>query len=415
MLRFKRRAKAKMILLREGSWHLRWIFISSTLALAGFIGLSATVPVWVQLMLGLISVGLVCLDIWKHQTEIRGTEFQPRSTEHFTSITESMQRDDRYDVHQFRHGTLVIDLDVSLALRSNEFKAKAADTAYILRPEIRAVGNRYRRARVNRNPNAYNEPVLGLSEIIGCAPVTSLSTVDAYYWDHLATDHLAMVDTKINTILQTDLGRSLFIDRHDKLRTFGASWLLNAIGVSVMAITTDGHFVVVMQSANNDSSMGLYAPTGSGSLEPQDYQGEVTLPASKLFANGAMREAAEESAITHEDVEEVLTLGFGRWLEKAAKPEVFLVAFLSIDSHAVRRKRVPTPDRPYTSSTTPHRFKQENPLDWRSNAPSNMVSDDVKHSLSLPLEACLALLAAAVERRETKICKMLEPRLNAIQ
>lgn len=412
MLRLKRRARAQLLLLREGSWHLRWILISCTLALAGFAGLSTNVPQWVQITLGLISVALVVIDIRNHRAETRMTKFQPRTTEDFNSVIELLEGNPRCSVYNFRHGTLVLDTLVSEALNTEEFAAKTSKTAYTIPLQIRTMGNRYRRSRVQGNPNAYNEPVLGLASISTTGPAPAMNTIEAYYWDHLATDQLAMVDVTFDDVPQTDLGRLLFVDRHGSLRDFASSWLLNAIGVSVLAITTDGHFVVVMQSSNNDSAQGLYAPTGSGSLEPQDFDGQISLSASQLLANGALREAAEESAIAAEEVGAVFPLGFGRWLQKAAKPEAFFVAFLNIDSHAIKLKRIPNADRAYTSSSQPRRFKQEDPADWQSASPTAMVGEEITNSMSLPLEACLALLARAVERKDPRICSLLGPRFR---
>ena len=371
------------------------------------------IPVWVQITLGLISVALVMLDVHSQRRRIHGEPaFSRARLESFATLSESIQANPNYSVRSFRHGTLAVDTMVSEALRTGDIEATAANTAYVIPSEIRTMGNLYRRSRVRRNPHAYNEPVLGLSSISTAGQVNSLNTVDAFYWDHLATDQLAMVDTRVDDEVKASLGRSLFMDRHGNLRDFGSSWLLNAIGVSVLAITTDGHFVVVMQSSNNDSARGLYAPTGSGSLEPQDYNGATAMPAARLLANGAMREAAEESAIAPEDVEDVFPLGFGRWLQKAAKPEAFFVAFLKIDSHEIRKKKIPAADRAYTKLSEPRRFRLENPSDWRSGAPTDMVHEEITSSMSLPLEACLALLAEAVEQKDPDICKLLGPRLR---
>lgn len=412
MLRLKRRARAQVILFREGTWNLRWIITSCALALAGFIGLLTQVPVWVQIALGLISVTLVAMDIYNHRAESRRTHFQPRPTDDFTKVINSYTDNKEFIVRSFRAGTLIIDKSISDALLTDTFVSSSEESAYIIPYEFRSLGNLYRRTRVVRNPNAYNDPVLGFSSLSTTGPTPILKTVEAFYWDHLATDQLAMVDTRVGKEFQDNLGRSLFITRDDELRDLSSSWILNTIGVSVLAITTDGQFVVVTQSANNDGSVGLYAPTGSGSLEPQDYRGAYDLPASKLFENGAMREAAEESAIDSNEVDAVLSLGFGRWLEKAAKPEAFFIAFLNVDSHAVRRKRIPAADRPYTSLSEPRRFQLEDPRQWSSHAAPDMVDAEVARSLSMPLEACLSLLAEAVESGDEEICRLLGPRLK---
>ena len=53
------------------------------------------------------------------------------------------------------------------------------------------------------------------------------------------------------------------------LRTLAESALANAIGVSTLAVTADGAFVLVRQSRLNAGSPMLLAPSGSGSLDPR--------------------------------------------------------------------------------------------------------------------------------------------------
>jgi hypothetical protein len=60
------------------------------------------------------------------------------------------------------------------------------------------------------------------------------------YFDHLASDLFAARDVHLERRHRSELGRALVIDRRGAPRDFGDSWLLNATGTSLVAITTDG-------------------------------------------------------------------------------------------------------------------------------------------------------------------------------
>src|SRR6202012_5910941 len=170
----------------------------------------------------------------------------------------------------------------------------------------------------------------------------------------------------------------------------------------VLAVTADGKLVVVLQSEKNRRSPGLYAPSGSGSLEQQDFRGADSIELGALASNGALRELSEETAILEAEVRAHYFLGFGRWLNEAASPELLTIAFLTIDSHEVLRRRIPTPDRPFNGGTEAVSFA-EPPGRWKSARYEEMVALDVRRRLSVPLAAALALLADAVRSPESRV------------
>lgn len=375
----------------------RWIILSLALAATGVIGLVVALPAAVNIVLAAISVVLLVLQIRDHAARLRETEFVDRSGDDYADVRAQLGDTDRFEMVTSPHGHVVIDLAASRAIAAGAVTARMRDSAYLLPPELREAGVAFRRRRVAAG-STYNGRLVGLDTDLGRGPTLERlewRLVRGRYWDHLASDILAMKDVLRRGRTVPELGRSLYVDRHGRLRDFGESWLLNGIGTSVIALTLDARLVVVSQSNRNESSRGLLAPSGSGSLEPADFRGESTLSVDLLAANGALREQMEEASIDPREVTATAFLGFGRWLEKSAKPELFTLALLSIDSHEVLRRRVPSPDRPYTLGVDVVRLDPTTE-DWAPDDPGSMLEAADVHRLSVPVLAGLHLLATAV-------------------
>ncbi|MDR7380601.1 hypothetical protein [Promicromonospora iranensis] len=127
----------------------------------------------------------------------------------------------------------------------------------------------------------------------------------------------------------------LFDDSGD-FRRFDSSKLDNSIGVSTLAITTDDHLVVTLQTTRSQASSGRLAPSGSGALEPRDYSDSSFL--HELICRGAERELREETTISRTAIGRSAVVGYGRWLDRGAKPEFFCVTALTVSSQELRRK-----------------------------------------------------------------------------
>ncbi|MGN0812412.1 MAG: hypothetical protein ACI4MQ_02760 [Candidatus Coproplasma sp.] len=65
-------------------------------------------------------------------------------------------------------------------------------------------------------------------------------------------------------------GKDMTADKDDKLYNLSQSPAANIIGVSTLAITKDGYFVINKQNNSNDVNNNSYAPSGSGSSDFAD-------------------------------------------------------------------------------------------------------------------------------------------------
>ena len=150
--------------------------------------------------------------------------------------------------------------------------------------------------------------------------------------------------------------------------------------------------IVVEQDKRNINSKAQMAPSGSGALEPADMDGHVTRPLKHIAASGANRELFQESAVRPAELISSHFLGFGRWLNKAGRPELFTLTFLSSDSHTLRARPVRREERQYVRKVHFLRLTPDT-RDWDPREPHRMLPRDHQHAMSVPLAAALSLLA----------------------
>jgi 8-oxo-dGTP pyrophosphatase MutT (NUDIX family) len=207
------------------------------------------------------------------------------------------------------------------------------------------------------------------------------------YFDMMASNYLGGQVWLSQGRVVADLTRHLIAD-DGRLLPLSATGLGNQVGISTVALTTDGWMVLVHQSASSHSSPGLVAPSGSGCLEPQDVEGRGRL--TDVVAAGMERELREElglvSAAMREVRLETTVLGYGRWLEKGAKPEFY--GFSRI--HAAMREldvRIDVSEREFVTEHV--RIRPDDVRRLLAGEPFEALGQGVP---SVPLELCLARL-----------------------
>lgn len=158
--------------------------------------------------------------------------------------------------------------------------------------------------------------------------------------------------THRETGVEFDPRHSLLTNATGHLRTLAESVLADAVGVSTLAVTADGELVLVPQSRRNVGSPLLLAPSGSGSLSPEDLGEPRSQALQNIVRRGMERELCEETGIRQDEIRETAVVGFARWLERGAKPEFFGITELSAtaDDLAERRQLAPE-ERPYSGRT----------------------------------------------------------------
>ncbi|SDG28571.1 hypothetical protein SAMN05421505_10340 [Sinosporangium album] len=101
------------------------------------------------------------------------------------------------------------------------------------------------------------------------------------------------------------------------------------------------------------------------------------------------RELAEETGVGGHDVRSTRVVGFGRWIERGAKPEFFGVSYLSISSRELADRYVKISERLYTGRVRalPVDFPalKRSLLAGASIAHSSSCPEDIRNSGSVPL------------------------------
>lgn len=392
MIRFSRLAGLVVYRLNSTIRSFRWVIVGGSIAILSIADLFFDVPVEAVAIAALLALVLVVLDIRANRKAWKSTSFPPRDSESFRSVTSQLDKAERYDAWEYPNGSFVHDRTLS-GMISGGLLASRSESPYVLPPALDKIGKRYLEDVLSRQHNKHhNGPIMGwASNIENIEALHEVKFVPSTYYLHIASDHLATVDVEQDKNHLNDYGRRLFINRHQKLRDFGDSWLLNGVGVSTLAFTADGMLLLIKQSKNNINSGELFAPSGSGALEPVDFKGSAQIPLRKLAENGGNRELTEESTVRASEISFSQFLGFGRWLNKAGRPELFTLALLSVDSHTLRARPANKDEKLYVTRQEFVRLVGH-PSTWNPATPDEMLPAHRDH-LSVPLAASLSLLA----------------------
>lgn len=156
----------------------------------------------------------------------------------------------------------------------------------------------------------------------------------AGFFDLLCTNDLMRWQISRGSSVWDVRGEYLY-DENRRLFPLASSELANVVGVSTLAVSVDRMVLIVEQSPANHASQGLLAPSGSGSLEPKDFDDDLQTFALK----GANREFMEETGVPAGQVVRSKLIGYGRWLERGAKPEFFGLTLLAGTREEIDRSR----------------------------------------------------------------------------
>lgn len=171
------------------------------------------------------------------------------------------------------------------------------------------------------------------------------------------------------------------------LRDLGSSLCANAVGISTVAVTSDGRVMLPSQSDQNARSKRKLAPSGSGSAEMgRDFFQDDSL--QDLIARAMTRELVEECFENAQRPPRVATkvIGFARILTRGGKPEFFGASYVDAPFASVRREKL------FVQDVSEACVRLDSPA--VALADLRQVRTRHRARFSLPLEINLALLEA---------------------
>lgn len=147
-----------------------------------------------------------------------------------------------------------------------------------------------------------------------------------------------LTNTLANYRVRLD-GREILNLRHEaveanrRLVSLKESTLSNHLGCSTLLVTSDSTIVFLRQGNRVAENAGRLAPAGSGSFDLPKLRSDLNFQV--LARDEARRELREECGLLPGDVVAIQLCGYGRYLYRNGKPEVFCIAVTRRDSQSI--------------------------------------------------------------------------------
>jgi hypothetical protein len=249
-------------------------------------------------------------------------------------------------------GTMLVHPAADRLIREGPIPVELDATTYRLPAELRDIAPlALRTMRAGRV--IFDGPMLGLRDDLlpsASGELRPLRLVRTSFFKQVCSAELCqyrIIDRV--TGAETDVRLQELIDPSGRLVTLAASRLANNMGISTLAFTSDDQLLVVHQSAHNVASARLLAPSGSGTLEPRDMSAAgAGASLQDVLVVGMERELCEEAGIGPDDILQTRVVGFGRWLERGAKPEFFAVTRLKVSAQDAVIAKISGEEKLYT-------------------------------------------------------------------
>lgn len=284
-----------------------------------------------QFVLALVAIGTAGQLVWSYirARRVDAMELRTANATPDDQVRGVRGRDDSFVLVRGENGVVALNSAVDSALDQASNPIHRARRPYAL-PRNLAPWKPL--AIPHINPFAVNEPKVGLRTEIDAAMVKGRATVVLQDTDY-------MRDRCSNGVIVKDVfdcdrnevawrGRSCFVSDDGWLLPLESAFASNQLGGSTLLIDSAWNLHVTLQGSDAAESADLWAPTGSGSFDLRRLPRR--LPDFQTFARDEIeRELREETGLAFRR-DEILTvlIGFGRYLYRGGKPEVFAVSAL---------------------------------------------------------------------------------------
>jgi hypothetical protein len=227
-----------------------------------------------------------------------------------------------------------------------------------------------------------------------------------YYSSYLTNDLSLKNIINNNNSMPTNIKFPYEAENTNSLQSIEDTGFSNHIGVNVIAITRDNKIKLWKQGSKALRSAGLLAPTGSGSLDFEDFEGLSNRNGSivslgDLIELGMRRELLEESHQVGKKINDFIynikVIGFYRWASKAGLPGFLGVARLTVDAHELEANISEVENGDVNQITE---FDASNMESMQASISKIL---EMKDHLSAPLYANLAILQDTIEESPNEL------------
>jgi hypothetical protein len=325
-----------------------------------FSGLFPQTPFWIGLGwafrglgFALAAVGLIGLgaNVWRMFRPNGDYELRDAEPELGHGLKGLTQTKDKILAIRGHNGVVVVNASVDAQLDRGSHRIKLRKDSYAWPEELKLAA---KLARREMNRLALNEHKLGLRSEIDSEFVAADRSVEfqktRYFFDRTT-----------NSVLNRDVwsrlreqrvarGRDYFISEDNRLIRLEQAGASNQLGGSTLMVDQSRQVHLTMQTSTSAESPDLLAPSGSGSFDLFRYQTLVARQPNLTFQEFCRseieRELFEETALVANTLElKTFLIGFGRFLYRGGKPEIFAVSALR---RSTATARVTTQERLWT-------------------------------------------------------------------
>jgi 8-oxo-dGTP pyrophosphatase MutT (NUDIX family) len=185
--------------------------------------------------------------------------------------------------------------------------------------------------------------------------VSSLMTDGVAFQNiYLKADHITISD-----------GYSSFLEQVDgnwRLKPLASCRSSNQLGATTLAFSSDGFLVLIDQTLHNRHSAGKVSPSGSGSFDWSELDGNLDGDFFHLVKMAATRELLEETGLDTLSefdrgsfvLQRMVILGFTRLIHRGGKPEFFCLARLPETMDSIRAVTPKFREGWYSEKSFPH-------------------------------------------------------------
>ena len=158
-----------------------------------------------------------------------------------------------------------------------------------------------------------------------------------------------------------------------ELVSLRASQLSNQLGGSSILITRNGTITYLNQGNRTAENAGRPSPAGSGSFDFMKKSAIESLTFQEYAKRQTRRELIQECGLRESDIVDIQICGFGRYLYRNGKPEVFCISSTYVDSNSIA-----PPIREWDYQQKMPMFETINGLCNRENAVKGLRSLETK-------------------------------------